>query len=90
MNISESFQLVIDDKLNFSRFGGCPGEDPGILGSWAGWLAGWPEIFFFASQPRRKGGSAISKDFQRKSSPPLGGGGGRHRSAGVTGVSSLY
>ena len=29
MNISESFQLVIDDKLNFSRFGGCPGEDPG-------------------------------------------------------------
>ena len=30
MNIPEAFQLVIDDKLNFSRFGGCPGEDPGI------------------------------------------------------------
>ena len=35
---------ISDEKLNFSRFGGCPGEDPGIwdpgilgsgiLGSW--------------------------------------------------------
>ena len=25
---------IPDEKLNFSRFGGSPGEDPGILGSW--------------------------------------------------------
>ena len=45
---------IPDEKLNFSRFGGCPGEDPGI---WDLRILG-----VLASQPRRKGGVS---DFQR-------------------------
>ena len=65
MNISESFQLVIDDKLNFSRFGGCPGEDPGILGSWD--LGSWdPGILStkFPEIPKNK------MNLQTHKSPP--------------------
>ena len=50
---------ISDEKWDFSRFGGCPGEDPGILG-------------VLASQPRRKGGGAIFKDFPPVEPAPRG------------------